>query len=184
MTRRSDELVVVARLKGAFGVAGEVRLTPFTEEPEGCVSYGPLLDERGEVVLSVVSHRPVKDGLAVRAPEVATREEAEALKGTMLHVPRAALPEPDEDEFYYEDLVGLEVKSTDGKRLGTVVAVHEFGAGEMLEIRPKDGKSFYHPFTKAAVPKVDLGAGRIVAEVVEPDVVRPEGEDEDPLPRP
>ena len=172
MTRKSEALVVVARLKGAFGVDGEVRLTPFTETPEGCVAYGPLLDERGEVVLSVSSHRPVKDGLAVRAPEVATREEAEALKGVMLHVPRAALPEPDEDEFYYEDLLGLEVKTTDGRRVGRVVAVHEFGAGEMLEIRPKEGKSFYHPFTKEAVPKVDVKAGRVVVEIVEADSER------------
>ena len=164
--------MVVARLKGAFGVDGEVRLTPFTEAPEGCVAYGPLLDAQGSVVLTVSSHRPVKDGIAVRAPEVGTREEAEALKGTMLHVPRAALPEPDEDEFYYEDLVGLEVKSTDGKRVGRVVAVHEFGAGEMLEIRPKEGKSFYHPFTKEAVPKVDVKAGRVLVEIVEAEMGR------------
>ena len=177
MTRRSEasrDLVVVARIKGAFGVHGEVRLTPFTETPEGCVSYGPLLDASGEVVLSPESFRPVKDGLAVIAPEVATREEAEKLKGTMLHVPREALPEPEEDEFYYEDLVGLEVKSVDGRRIGSVVAVHEFGAGEMLEIKPKEGKSFYHPFTKDAVPKVDIGAGRVVVEITEADVAKPD----------
>jgi len=166
LTKKSD-LVVVARIKGAFGVNGEVRLTTFTDAPENCVQYGPLLNEAGEVVLTPKTHREVKAGLAVRAEEVSTREEAEGLKGVTLYVPRAALPETDEDEFYYDDLIGMEVKSTDGKRIGKVIAVHDFGASDMLEIKPKNAVSFYHPFTKMAVPKIDLKAGRIIVEIVE-----------------
>ena len=136
-----SDWVVVAKIAGAFGVNGEVKLRSFTEEPEGCISYGPLYAEDGTLVLTPESFRPVKNALAVRAPEVGTREDAEALKGTLLHISRDVLPEPEEDEFYYEDLVGLEVKSTDGKRLGKVIAVHDFGATDMLEIKPKDRKS-------------------------------------------
>ena len=94
-----------------------------------------------------------------------------SLKGTQLFVPRSALPEPDDDDFYYADLVGLEVKSTDGKRLGTIRGVHDFGAGDMLEIQPPKSAdtqaSWFHPFTKRAVPKIDLKAGRIVIHVEE-----------------
>ena len=157
----------MAQATGAFGVKGEIKVRPFTDDPDACVSYGPLLDAEGRVVLTPKTHRPVKHALAVTAPEVATREDAQALNGTLLHVPRSVLPEPDEDEFYFEDLQGLDVKSTDGKRIGTVVAVHSFGAGDMLEIKPKEGPSFFHPFTKVAVPKVDIGAGRVVVEIVE-----------------
>ena len=157
----------MAQATGAFGVKGEIKVRPFTDDPDACVSYGPLLDAEGRVVLTPKSHRPVKHALAVTAPEVRTREEAQALNGTLLHVPRSALPPPDEDEFYFEDLQGLDVKSVDGKRIGRVVAVHSFGAGDMLEIKPKQGASFFHPFTKKAVPKVDIGAGRVVVEIVE-----------------
>ena len=171
MTRRSEpaaaSLVVVAEITGAFGVRGEVKVRPFTEEPEACLSYGPLLGADGRVVLTPESSRPVKGALAVRAPEVATREEAQGLNGTLLHVPRDVLPEPDEDEFYFGDLEGLDVKSVDGRRIGKVVAVHSFGAGDVLEIKPKQGASFFHPFTKAAVPKVDVAGGRVVVEIVE-----------------
>ena len=166
LTRKSD-LVVVAQATGAFGVRGEVKIRPFTDDPGACLRYGPLLDANGEVVLTPKRHRSVKNALAVSAPEVGTREEAQSLNGTLLYVPRSALPEPEEDEFYFEDLVGLDVKSTEGRRIGTVVAVHSFGAGDMLEIKPKDGASFFHPFTKEAVPKVDIAAGRVVVEIVE-----------------
>ena len=163
------ELICVAAIAGAFGVKGEVKLKPFTEEPETCLTLGPLLDEAGEVFLTPTSHRKMKDFLVVKALQVKTREEAEALKSTKLYVPKSALPEPDEDEFYFSDLVGLDVKTVDGKRMGKVIAVHDFGAGDMLEIKPKDKASFYHPFTKEAVPKVDIGAGRIVVKIIKTD---------------
>ena len=162
-------LVPVAAIAGAFGVHGQVRLKPFTETPEGCIAYGPLLDADGNTVLTPASHRSLKAGLAVSAPEIPTREAAEALKGTLLHVPRDALPEPDADEFYFTDLVGLDVKTADGRRAGTVVAVHDFGASDMLEIKPSDASSYFHPFTREAVPKVDIPKRRLVIVPQEAD---------------
>jgi len=165
----ANTLICVAAIAGAFGVKGEVKVKSFTETPENCVTYGPLLNEAGEVVLTPKTHRVMKNFVAVTAPEVTTPEGAEALKSTQLFVPREKLPTPEEDDFYYSDLVGLDVKSSDGKRIGQVVAVHQFGAGDMLEIAPhmdkktkKTPASFFHPFTKAATPKVDVSAGRLI----------------------
>ncbi|RKQ69075.1 16S rRNA processing protein RimM [Litorimonas taeanensis] len=170
MTKIQDnELICVAAIAGAFGVKGEVKLKPFTEFPEGCVSYGPLLSDKGSVVITPISYRVMKDFVAVTAEEVSSREQAESLKSTKLYISRDVLPEPDEDDFYYSDLIGLEVKSTDGKRIGEVIAIHEFGAGDMIEIAPfpdkknkKSAASFFHPFTKLATPKVDLERGRLI----------------------
>jgi len=124
----SEKWVCVAAIAGAFGVKGEVKLKSFTHKPEDCVKYGPLFDQAGQLVLTPKSHRAVKKAIAVRAPEVQSREAAEALKSTKLYVQRSSLPDPEEDEFYFTDLVGLDVKTADGKRMGTVTAVHEFGA--------------------------------------------------------
>ncbi len=169
MTAAASHLVCVAAISGAFGVKGEVKVKSFTETPENCVAYGPLLNEVGLIVLTPQAHRVMKDFIAVTAPEVTSREAAESLKSTKLYVPREALPPADEDDFYYSDLVGLDVKSTDGKRVGTVTAIYEFGAGDMLEITPhpdkktkKQAQSFFHPFTRLSTPKVDIKAGRIV----------------------
>jgi len=164
-----SELICVAAIAGAFGVKGEVKLKSFTDVAENCVSYGPLLSEAGEIILTPSSHRLVKGAVAITCPEVKTREKAEILKSTKLYVPRENFPAPDEDEYYAADLIGLEVKSTDGKRVGKIIAVEDFGAGDLLEIKPKDGKSFYHPFTLAATPKVDIKAGRVVIKVQEPE---------------
>jgi len=162
-----SELICVAAIAGAFGVKGEVKLKSFTEVLVDCVAYGPLLSAKGAIILSPTSHRSVKGGVAITCPEVTTREQAEALKSTKLYVPRENLPEAEEDEFYATDLVGLEVKSTDGKRIGKIIAVQDFGAGDLLEIKPKEGASFYHPFTLEATPKVDIKARRVVIKVVE-----------------
>ena len=158
----TPELICVAAIAGAFGVKGEVKLKSFTDIPENCVSYGPLLSKSGNVIITPASHRLVKGGVAVKCAEVKTREVAEGLKSTKLYVPRENFPAPDEDEFYAADLIGLEVKSTEGKRIGKIIAVEDFGAGDLLEIKPKEGKSFYHPFTLAATPKVDIKAGRVI----------------------
>ena len=160
-------MICVAAIAGAFGVKGEVKLKAFTDVAENCVSYGPLLSETGKVILTPSSHRLVKDAVAVTCPEVKTREAAEALKSTKLYVPRENFPEPEEEEFYASDLVGLDVKTTDGKRMGKVIGVQDFGAGDLLEIKPKEGASFFHPFTLAATPKVDIKAGRVVIKVQE-----------------
>jgi len=163
----SDPLVCVAVIVGGHGVHGAVKVKSFTAVPEDFTAYGPLLGEDGAVILTPKNPRGVGKNFTMRSPEITTREMAESLKGTQLFVPRANLPEAAEDDFYYADLIGLDVKSIDGKRVGTVRAVHEFGAGDMLEIQPKEGQSFYHPFTKAGVPKVDLTAGRIIIHIEE-----------------
>lgn len=161
----------MAVIAGAHGVHGAVKVKSFTQVPEDFSAYGPLLGEDGKVVLTPKNPRPVGKAFTMRSPEITSREQALSLRGTQLYVPRAVLPDPDEDDFYYADLIGLEVKSTDGKRVGTVQAVHEFGAGDMLEIKPvksaEKQASFFHPFTKLAVPKVDLKAGRIVIHIEE-----------------
>lgn len=169
MALRMDksELICVAAVAGAFGVKGEVKLKAFTDLPENCVSYGPLLSETGQIVLTPSSHRLVKGAVAISCAEVTTREQAEALKSTKLYVPRESFPATEEDEFYAADLVGLDVKTTDGKRVGKVIGVQDFGAGDLLEIKPKDKGSFFHPFTLAAVPKVDIKAGRVVIKIEE-----------------
>ncbi|WP_371397175.1 ribosome maturation factor RimM [Fretibacter rubidus] len=163
-------LIQIGVIAGAFGVKGEVKVKSFATTPSDIFNYGALLDQSGAPIFSPQEHRPVKDGFAVIAPEVKTREQAEALKNTKLYITRESLPEPEEDEFYYSDLEGLSVKTVDGKNAGTVVAIHEFGAGDMLEIKPpkKDGKqaqSFFHPFTKLASPKVDIKSGRIIIDL-------------------
>ncbi len=165
----SSDLICVAAIAGAFGIKGEVKLKSFTDIPENCVKYGPLYNESGKIVLTLKSHRLITKAIAVIAEEVNTREEAEALKSTKLYISRSLLPEPEDDEFYLMDLIGLDVKSTDGKRMGKVTAVHNFGAGDMLEIKAKDTASFFHPFTKIAVPKLDLSAGRLIINIIEPD---------------
>jgi 16S rRNA processing protein RimM len=161
------DLILVARVAGAFGVKGEVRLTSYTADPMALLAYRDLKRESGAAGLTLVSGRPHKGGLVVRAPEVETREAAEALRGLRLYVPREALPEPDEDEFYLVDLIGLSAATPEGEPLGVVRQVQDFGAGDLLEIQPADGPSWWTPFTKAAVPVVSLAERRIV-------VVRPE----------
>ena len=166
-------LICIAVCSGAFGVKGEVKIKSFTQNPEDCFAYGPLRGEDGEVLLTVVSHRPITKAFAARFEEVTTPEQARALNNTELFVYRADMPAPDEDEFYFEDLVGLSVKTTDGKRMGKIMAVHNYGAGDLLEISGgKDKKGnptgeFFHAFTKVAVPKVDIKAGQIVIFIEE-----------------
>lgn len=161
----SDAQICVGAIGGAFGVQGEVRLKSFCAEPTDIAGYGPLSTEDGSRSFSVSLTRPLKGALGARLSGIATKEQADALKGTRLYVPRAVLPELPDDEFYYSDLIGLEVVDAGGAPLGKVQAVHDHGAGDLLEIRRAGGSdSFYLPFTREAVPTVDLGAGRLVAD--------------------
>ena len=178
MAPPKDKLICVAAIAGAFGVKGEVKLKPFTERPESCALYGPLFNEDGAVVLTPRAHRLVKNAVAVTAPEVTAREQAEALKSVQLYIPRSALPETEEDDFYHSDLIGLDVKTVDGKRMGKIIAVQAFGAGDMLEIKPKEGASFFHPFTKIAVPKVDLKAGRVIIHIEPAEIAKEDAREE------
>lgn len=162
MTRTSDH-VCVGAIAGAFGVGGEVRLKSFTAEPRAIASYGPLMTEDGARSFTVTLTRPVTGGLGARLSGVTTREQAEALRGTTLWVARSALPNLPDDEFYHADLIGLTVFDPGGARLGRVKAVHDHGAGDILEITGESG-SILLPFTREAVPTVDLKAGRIIAD--------------------
>ena len=160
----ADPLILVARVAGAFGVRGEVRLTTYTVDSLAVAAYRELRREDGSAGLTVLSARPAKGGVIARVRELDSKEAADALRGLRLYVPRSALPPPeDEDELYVADLIGLEVVAPDGDRLGRVKAVDNFGADDLLEIDPGEGApTWYLPFTKAAVPDVDLAARRLV----------------------
>lgn len=161
-------LVLVGAISGAFGVKGEVRVRCFTASPEGVVSYGPLYDVEGRVVLTPKRWRAINDGLAVTGPEIPDRNAAEKLRSTALHVPRDLLPPPDEEEFYHVDLVGCRAETLDGEVIGEVLTVQNFGAGDVLEIREDaTGKTRYVEFSKADVPVVDLAGRRLVIAAVE-----------------
>jgi len=156
--------ICVGAIAGAFGVAGEVRLKSFCVPPEAIASYGPLLTEDGGRSFGVRLTRPVAGALGARLSGVATREEAEALRGVRLYADRAALPALPEDEFYHADLIGLAAHDPGGALLGQVRAVLNHGAGDLLELERAGGPSVLVPFTRAIVPAVDLAAGRIVVD--------------------
>jgi 16S rRNA processing protein RimM len=163
-------MVLVGAIAGAFGVKGEVRLRAFTESKDGVIAYGPLYGEDGKVLLKPKSWRELKDGVAVVAPEVKTREDAEKLKGTRLFVPRANLPTPAEDEFYVVDLLGCRAEALDGQVLGEICAVWNFGAGDIIEYRPPNGgPNVRITFTKETAPLVDLAGKRVVLDPPAPE---------------
>ena len=158
---RSD-LVVIAAIAGAYGVRGEARVKPFGD-PDALCAYGAFLDADGAVIATPQSARAQGDFAVVRFREGFSREDVAAMKGTLLHVPRSALPEPDEDEYYHADLIGLRAENPDGAMLGRVKAVLDHGAGDLLEIAPGAGaKTLLIPFTREHAPLVDLGRGVIV----------------------
>jgi 16S rRNA processing protein RimM len=155
---------------GAFGapqgVRGELRIKSYTGDPKAIAAYGPLTDARGGRRFALEAVRPLKDDMLVaRVAGVATREAAAALTGVELFAHREQLPPPDEDEFYWDDLVGLAATTRDGAALGRVVGLSNFGAGDILEIAPKDGgEPLLLPFTKAVAVEIDFPGGRIVIE--------------------
>ena len=162
------DLVVIAALAGAHGVRGDAKIKPFGDPALVC-SYGPFLDKAGAVILTPTRAKPGPNGtVIVQLEQSLTREQVQAMKGTLLHVPHSALPELDEDEFYYADLIGLAVEDLDGASLGKIKSVQDFGAGDLLEISGPDGVWFL-PFTKDAAPHVDLAAGKVIANP--PDVI-------------
>ena len=155
--------VCLGQIGAAHGVRGEVRLHSFTSEPEAIAAYGPLETEDGRV-LEIEALRPAKDHFVARLSGVGDRDAAAALTNAKLYVPRERLPVTNEpDEFYHADLVGLAVVDCDGNNLGAVVAVHNFGAGDLIEVRPPDGgNTALVPFDTTHVPNVDIAGGRIV----------------------
>lgn len=148
----------------AHGLKGEVKVKTFTSSPESLGAYGPLTTEDGRR-LEIAGLRAVKaDEMIVRFAGVSDRNAAETLKGQSLYVPRGALPESEEGAFYHADLIGLRAEDAAGKFLGTVRAVHNFGAGDMLEIEFAGGETEFIALTDANVPAVDIAGGRIVIE--------------------
>ncbi|HCQ64632.1 MAG TPA: ribosome maturation factor RimM [Rhodobacteraceae bacterium] len=161
----SETRICVGAIAGAFGVKGEVRLKSFTADPEAIASYGPLVTEDGARSFAVEITRPVKNGFAARIEGVSSKEAADDLRGTKLFAERDVLPCLPDDEFYHADLIGLAVHDTGGRLLGRVTAVHNHGAGDLLEISGAGlNTPALLPFTQDAVPTVDLTARRIVAD--------------------
>ena len=160
-----SDRVCVGAIAGAFGVKGEVRLKSFCADPEAIATYGPLSSEDGSVTWDVRLTRPVKNGFAARLSGVGSKEAADALRGARLYAPREKLPDLPDDEFYHADLINMVVQDTGGAELGRVRAVLNHGAGDLLEIHGSGLKQpVLLPFTKSAVPTVDLASGRIVAD--------------------
>jgi len=160
----SDRMILVGRVIGAFGVKAELRIAAFTDDPAALLAYRTLRREDGSPALTLTEGRAVPGTVIARAAEVATREEAQALRGLALYIPRDVLPATeDEDEFYLADLIGLAVQSPAGEPMGRVKSVQNFGAGDLLEIAPPEGASWWLPFTREAVPEVRIAQGLVVA---------------------
>jgi 16S rRNA processing protein RimM len=168
-------LICVARIGAAHGVRGEVKLWPFTEDPLAVMQYGPLSTKDGARQFEVVRAREAKDHLVAAFKGVVTRNDAERLNGLELYIARDQLPATDDDEYYHADLVGLAAVNSAGEPIGRVVAIHNFGAGDIIEIAPPQGATMLLPFTNAVVPTVDLAAGRVVVEL--PQEIEGEGPD-------
>src|ERR1700692_2823815 len=157
--------ICVARIGAAHGVRGAVKLWTFTEDPFAVKRYGPLSTGDGARQCEVTDAREAKGHLVATLNGVTTREEAERLNGVELYIAREKLPATDDDEYYHADLIGLAASSAAGGPLGRVVAIHNFGAGDIIEIAPPHGPTLLLPFTNAVVPSVDLAGGRVVIEL-------------------
>jgi 16S rRNA processing protein RimM len=154
--------ICVGAIAGAHGVKGLVKIKSFTEEPDGVAAYGPLSDEAGEREFTLALTGRAKGLIIARIDGVEDRNAAEALRGTRLYVERAALPPTAEEAYYHTDLIGLEAVGMDGAPVGEVKALYNYGAGDVIEIQRRDKDLLLLPFTKAAVPEVDLEGGRLV----------------------
>jgi 16S rRNA processing protein RimM len=161
----SSPRILVGRFGAPHGVRGEVRVKSFTGDPLALAAYDGLSDASGARAFRIESARLVKDDmLVVRIEGVRDRTAAEALVNCDLYLPRAALPQTEDDEFYVADLIGLDVVSADGAPLGSVRDVLNYGAGDILDVLRADGASMLVPFTKAAVPHVDMAARRVTVD--------------------
>jgi 16S rRNA processing protein RimM len=155
--------IILGRITGPQGIKGEVKLQSFTANPLDIASYGPL-DASNGLRLTIKSVKPYKNTLLAQIDGVDDRNGAEALRGVELMIDRDRLPEAGEDEIYHADLIGLSAHDTTGNLLGTVVAVLDFGAGELLELKPAEGKTILVPFNVDTVPDIDLDAGRLTID--------------------
>lgn len=178
MAADGEKRLLLGIITGVHGVRGEVVIKSFTADPLDIDAYGPLSNADGSGRYEIKSLRATNKGVVARVTGVADRNAAERLKGVELHVERARLPAIDEDDaFYNADLIGLAVRLTDGGSYGRVAALHDFGAGDLIEIAPAaGGPTVILPFTRAAVPVIDLAGGFIV---VDPPVLIEDEEDAD-----
>lgn len=168
--------ILLGQFGAAHGIRGEVKVHAFTEDPAGLTGYGPLSLDDGRLI-EITQLRPQGDGLVARVKGINDRNAAETLRNRRLFVDRSALPPLDEEEeFYHADLVGLSAELESGAPIGRVAAVQNFGAGDLLEIQPDGGRSFFLPFTRAVVPVVDIKAGRLV--IVPPAETEARAEDD------
>jgi 16S rRNA processing protein RimM len=160
----SGRLIAVGIFGAPHGVRGELRVKSYTQDPGTIGAHGSLTDKMGRAIFTLTATRVTRDRmLVVRLAGVDSREDAEKLTGVELFVTREQLPPLPDDEFYHDDLVGLEALTEGGERLGRVVALHNFGAGDILEVAPASGgETLLLPFSKATAVEVDLGNGRIV----------------------
>jgi 16S rRNA processing protein RimM len=156
--------VCVGVVTGPHGVGGAVRIKSFTARPEDIAAYGPLADESGARQLELRLVGAAKGVLIGRLAGIEDRNRAEGLRGLRLYLPRTALPPPEEEEYYHADLIGLAAALADGTPIGRVCAVHDFGAGDTLEIKRNGAPPAMVPFTRAIVPVIDIDAGRLVVE--------------------
>lgn len=160
---QKDNLVLMGQIGAAHGIKGEVRIKSFTENPIDLTTYSPLLTNKAGQTITIKKARVQKNMLVAILEESKTRNDAEALNGTKLYVPRERLPHPeDDDEFYYTDLIGLKARTPEGEELGSVAAVQNYGAGDVLEIRPPKGPTDLYPFTKQSVPTINLAEGYLI----------------------
>ncbi len=176
MGENDKALVLLGHIGAAHGLKGEVRIEAYTGEPHDIASYGPLTSADGARRFDIVALRPVKGSAVIaRLKGVGDRTAAEALRGEKLYVPRERLPAPGEDEFYHSDLIGLTAVDAGGARIGEIVAVQNFGGGDLLEIRlDATRKTEYAPFTAAFAPMIDISGGKVTVIIPKLDTADPE----------
>ena len=164
-TPQAQRKICVARIGATHGVRGQVKLWTFTEDPLSVTRYGPLATKDGARQFEVAHAREAKGYLVATLKGITTRNEAERLNGVELYIARDRLPATADDEYYHADLIGLAAVTVAGEPLGRVVAVHNFGAGDIIEIAPSAGATMLLPFSNAVVPTVDIAGGRVVIEL-------------------
>ena len=165
--RPGERRILLGRIVGAHGIRGDVLIRTYCETPNGIGAYGALTDESGGLRYEIKVVRETAKGVIARVKGVGDRTAAEGMRGTALYVPRSTLPAPEAGEFYYEDLAGLAVRDPAGARIGTVVGVANFGAGDLVEVRIDGAKrTELVPFADPFVGEIDVGAGWMVVDMV------------------
>jgi len=161
--------VLLGEISGVHGIRGDILIRTYTESPAAIASYGPLSDASGNKTFAIKIVRTTDKGVVARVDGISDRTAAEGLRGTKLYVERAKLPETEASQFYHSDLIGLEAEAVDGTPLGKIVSIQNFGAGDLLELKPMSGSATeFIPFADQWVPRVDLDAGRVVINRPEP----------------